>query len=69
MKWIVSSTTSPIAMLPIIIVNMSMVTPVQPITPKVSRIGVRLGTMLAKPVRRFASSRIMSGVMIARARE
>ena len=68
MKWMVSSTANPMAMLPIIIVNMSIVIPTQPMIPSVMMMGVRFGTMLMSPPRRFPIKRIISGVMIASAR-
>ena len=63
MKWMLSSTASPIAMQAPRIVNMSSSMPTTTIPASADPIGTRLGTMLTSPARRLPIRITISGVI------
>ena len=67
MKWMVSSTARPMAMLPTSMVKRFMGILNQPMIPSMMIMGVRLGTMERRPMRSRPMRRIINTVMTSRA--
>jgi len=61
MKWIVSSTATPSAMLAAIIEPISTGKPNQPMPPKITRIGRMLGNMAIAPAEILRDTNIING--------